>query len=121
MEEMTMADIKRNGTNGRRAQSVAYNGILYTAGITSTDLAADITGQTEDVLHMIEHLLAQAGTNKSRVLSANITLADMADYGAFNALWDLWVVDGFEPVRSVTGGALAVPEYRIKISVIAAL
>lgn len=116
-----MADIKRNGTNGRRAQSVAYNGILYTAGITSTDLSADITGQTQDVLHTIEHLLAQAGTDKNRVLTASVTLADMADYGAFNALWDLWVIDGFEPARSVTGGALAVPEYRIKIAVTAAI
>ncbi|MEG0896544.1 MAG: RidA family protein [Ruthenibacterium sp.] len=116
-----MADIKRTGTNGRRAQSVAYHGTLYTAGITSSDLEADITGQTEDVLRIIDHLLAQAGINKNSVLKADITLADMADYGAFNAVWDLWVIDGFEPVRSVVGGALAVPEYRIKIAVIAAL
>ena len=102
-------EIKRNGANGRRAQSVSYNGILYTSGITTTDLDADITGQTQDVIHIIDNILAA------------ITLADMADYGAFNAVWDAWVVDGYEPARSVTGGQLAVPEYKIKISVTAAL
>ncbi len=117
-----MNEIKRSGTNGRRAQSVEFNGVLYTAGITSSDLAGDITAQCSDIFSVIEGILARAGSSKNRILSANITLADMeADYGTFNAAWDLWVVDGFEPVRSVTGGALAVPEYKVKISVIAAL
>ena len=81
-------EIKRNGANGRRAQSVSYNGILYTSGITTTDLDADITGQTQDVIHIIDNILAR---------------------------------NGIEPARSVTGGQLAVPEYKIKISVTAAL
>ena len=51
-------EIKRNGANGRRAQSVSYNGILYTSGITTTDLDADITGQTQDVIHIIDNILA---------------------------------------------------------------
>ena len=109
------------GANGRRAQSVSHNGILYTSGITTTDLDADITGQTQDVIHIIDNILARNGIDKTRVLTAAITLADMADYGAFNAVWDAWVVDGYEPARSVTGGQLAVPEYKIKISVTAAL
>ena len=83
-------EIKRNGANGRRAQSVSYNGILYTSGITTTDLDADITGQTQDVIHIIDNILARNGIDKTRVLTAAITLADMADYGAFNAVWDAW-------------------------------
>ena len=114
-------EIKRNGANGRRAQSVSYNGILYTSGITTTDLAGDTTAQTQDVLKQLDDILCRGGTERSRVISATITLADMADYGAFNAVWDAWVVDGYEPARSVTGGQLAVPEYKIKISVTAAL
>lgn len=114
-------DIKRNGANGRRSLSVVHGGLLYTSGITTTDLEADITGQTKDVMHVIDNILARNGTDRSRILTATVTLADMADYGAFNAVWDAWIVDGNEPARSVTGGALAVPEYRIKISVIAAL
>ena len=76
-------EIKRNGANGRRAQSVSHNGILYTSGITTTDLDADITGQTQDVIHIIDNILARNGIDKTRVLTAAITLADMADYGAF--------------------------------------
>lgn len=113
-------EIKRNGGNGRRSLSVVSNGLVYTSGITSTNLEADITGQTQDVLRVIDNILARNGTDKTRVLSATVTLADMADYGAFNAVWDEWVIDGLEPARSVTGGALAVPEYRVKIAVIAA-
>ena len=116
-----MAEIKRNGTNGRRALSVEHNGLLYTSGITSTNLEGDLTAQMQDVLQVIDNILARHGVDKNSVLSATITLADMADYGDFNAAWDEWVIDGFEPVRSVTGGALAVPQYKVKISVIAAL
>lgn len=117
-----MADIKRNGTNGRRALSVVHGGLVYTAGITSSFLEGDLTAQLQDVLQIIDNILAREGSDKTRVLSANITLADMEhDYGAFNAAWDAWVSDGHEPVRSVVGGKLAVPEYKVKISVIAAL
>ena len=114
-------DIKRNGGNGRRSLSVEYNGLLYTSGITSTDLEADITGQARDVLRVLDNILQRHGIDKNRVLTAAVTLADMADYGAFNAVWDEWVIDGFEPARSVTEGRLAVPEYKVKIAVTAAL
>ncbi len=114
-------EIKRNGANGRRALSVAWGNTLYTSGITTTDLSGDITVQTQDVLDQLDDILHRAGADRSGVLQATITLADMADYGAFNAVWDQWVVDGFEPVRSVTEGRLAVPEYKVKISLIAAL
>lgn len=114
-------EIRRNGTNGRRALSVAWGNTLYTSGITTTDLAGDITAQTQDVLDQLDDILRRGGSDRSRVLSATVTLADMADYGAFNAVWDQWVSDGFEPVRSVTQGRLAVPEYKVKISLVAAL
>ena len=114
-------DIKRNGTNGRRSLSVSFKDVLYTSGITTTDLAGDITAQTQDVLDQLDDILRRGGSDRSRVLRATVTLADMADYGAFNAVWDQWVADGFEPVRSVTQGQLAVPEYKIKVSLVAAL
>ena len=116
-----MSDIKRHGANGRRALSVEHGGVLYTSGITSQLTDGGITEQTQDVLRVIDNLLARRGIDKGGVLSATLTLADMADYGEFNAVWDAWVVDGYEPARSVTQGALAIPEYRVKISVIAAL
>ncbi len=114
-------EIQRHGGNGRRSLCVSYGGLVYTSGITSTDLSGDITAQTQDVLRQLDALLARRGIDKSRVLSATVTLADMADYGDFNAVWDTWVVDGFEPARAVTQGRLAVPEYRVKIALVAAL
>lgn len=116
-----MTEIKRNGTNGRRALSVEHAGLLYTSGITSTNLEGDTAEQTKDVLTVLDNILARHGIDKNRVLSATVTLANMDDYGEFNAVWDEWVIDGYEPVRSVTEGRLPVAEYRVKISLIAAL
>ena len=112
--------IVRTGGNGRRSACVAYGGLVYVSGITTVDLAADTAGQARDVMAQIEKLLLANGSHKNRLLSVNVTLRDMADYGHFNAVWDEWVVDAYEPARNVTGGELALPEYRIKISGIAA-
>lgn len=117
---MAKNEIQRTGGNGRRATCVTYNGLVFISGITTVDLEADITAQTEDVLSQINKLLALNGSNKTRVLSATITLTDMADYAGFNAAWDVWVIDGFEPARSVSEGKLAVEGYRVKITVVAA-
>lgn len=116
-----MMEIKRNGGNGRRSLSVEYGGLVYTSGITGSDLEADIAGQTREVLRVIDNILERHGTDRDHVLTATVTLADMADYGAFNAVWDEWVADGFEPARSVTEGRLAVPEFKVKVAVVAAL
>lgn len=111
--------IKRNGGNGRRSLSVEHGGLIYTSGITSTNIEGDITEQATDVLNQIDNILQRAGSTKTDVISANITLSNMANYGAFNAVWDMWVIDGHEPVRQVTGGELALSEYKVKVSVIA--
>lgn len=112
--------IKRTGGNGRRSTAVSYDGLVYTSGVTTTALQEAVRGQTQDVLQQLDAILARHGTDKSRVLRADITLTDMADYGEFNAAWDEWVTDNEEPVRSVTQGGLAVEGYRVKIALIAA-
>lgn len=119
--EGSQMDIKRHGGNGRRSQCVEYGGLLYTSGITSTDLEGDITAQCQDVFRVIDQMLARRGIDKNRILTATITLADMKDYGDFNAAWDAWVIDAYEPARSVTEGALAIPEFKVKVAVVAAL
>lgn len=113
--------ITRTGGNGRRSTSVAHNGVLYTSGITTVDLSADITGQAEDVFAQLDKLMAYHGTNKNNILSATIYLKTMEDYGNFNAVWDMWVTDGNEPCRSVVQAPLALPEYRLKVSLVVAL
>lgn len=116
----TRDKIARTGGNGRRSTCTAYGGMVYLSGITTVDLEADIAGQARDVFTQIDRLLAANGSDKHCVLSANVILADMADYGNFNAAWDEWVTDGYEPARTVFGGRLALPEYRIKVAVVAA-
>ncbi len=114
-------EIKRYGGNGRRSLCVKHGNTLYVSGITASDLTGDIKQQTEEVLDEIDSILARRKTNKNSILSATIYLADMGDYGAFNAVWDEWIIDSFEPCRSVVEAKLATEEYRVKIAVIAAV
>lgn len=113
-------DIVRFGGNGRRSSCVSHGGLVYVRGITTVDLEADIGGQARDVFAQIDKLLSLHGSDKRRVLSANIYLKTMDDYAGFNAAWDEWVIDGFEPVRSVVEAGLSLEEYRVKVAVIAA-
>ncbi len=113
-------NIVRYGGNGRRSTCVAHGGLLYLSGITTVDLEADTAGQAQDIFAQIDKLLAAFGTDKRRVLTATVYLADMADYGDLNAVWDEWVSDGYEPARSVVQAGLALPQYRVKITLTAA-
>ncbi|MEL0029122.1 MAG: RidA family protein, partial [Perlucidibaca sp.] len=80
----------------------------------------DIRGQTAQVLAMVDDLLAQAGSDKSRLLSVQIYLADLADYGGMNEVWDAWLVAGHAPPRATVQAALARPEWKVEIVVTAA-
>lgn len=113
-------EIIRTGSNGRRSTCVAHGGLVWLSGITSVVLEGTMQEQAQDIFAQIEKLLAVNGTDKNRILSANVCLRSMDEYGDFNAVWDEWVVDGFEPARSVTAAELALPEYRVKVSVVAA-
>lgn len=113
-------EIVRTGANGRCSKCTAYDGLVFISGITTVDIEADMQGQVTDVLAQIDKLLALNGTSKHRVLSATVTLCSMAEYGDFNAVWDEWVDDGFEPACAVAEGRLALSEYRVQISLVAA-
>ena len=111
--------IQRHGSTCRYSDSVVHNGTVYLVEVPS-NLDADITGQTENLLASIECLLAQAGSNKSRLLMATIYLADMADYSAMNAVWDAWLPEGSAPARACVQARLANPEFRVEIVLTAA-
>jgi enamine deaminase RidA (YjgF/YER057c/UK114 family) len=113
-------DITRRGTGPRMSESVAYNGILWVAGQVGTpgDPVAD---QTRQCLAEVDRILAEAGTDKTRILSAQIWLADMADFAAMNAVWDAWVAPGHTPARATGEARLAAPGYRVEVIVTAAL
>lgn len=100
--------------------AVAYGDRVYLAGIVAHDTSADAKGQTEQILARIDELLAKAGTDKTKLLKANIWMTDMADFGAMNEVWDTWVVPGHTPARATVESKLATPAYLVEIMVEAA-
>ena len=115
-----MSEIKRIGVGARMSEAVAYNGIVWLAGQVGTP-GASVTQQTKDCLAEVDRILAEAGTDKTRILSTQIWLADMASFGEMNAVWDAWVPAGHTPARATGEAKLATPEYLVEIIVTAAL
>jgi enamine deaminase RidA (YjgF/YER057c/UK114 family) len=97
------------------SEAVVCNGIAFFAGQVAEDASQDITGQTKQVLAQIDELLSEAGSDKSRLISASIYLADMKDFAAMNAVWDKWVSPGNTPARATIQAQLAQPKWRIEI------
>jgi enamine deaminase RidA (YjgF/YER057c/UK114 family) len=93
--------------------------IVFLAGQVADDRAADVSTQTQQVLASIDRLLAEVGSDKARLLSATIFLPDMADFAALNAAWEAWVVPGQTPARATVEAALAHPDYKVEIQVVA--
>lgn len=114
-----MSDIVRIDQNSRRSRAVAGGGLVFLAGQVADDKAGDITRQTQQALAKVDDMLAQAGTGKSRVLSAQIWLRSMDDYAGMNAVWDAWVVPGQTPTRCCGKVELADPDLRVEIVVVA--
>lgn len=104
----------------RYSEAAIHQGVVYLAGQVPEDASADITGQTAQVLGLIDQLLAQAGSDKTQLLMVTIYLADMADYAAMNQVWDAWVVAGHAPPRACVQAALADPRWKVEIVVTAA-
>ncbi len=112
--------IQRIDTGPRMSEAVVHGGVVYLAGQIAEDGSQDISGQTRQVLASIDALLAQAGSDKSRILRAQIFLVDLADFAAMNAVWESWVVPGHTPARATVQAALARPQWKIEIVVTAA-
>jgi len=109
---------------GKRMSQLVVNrasGTAYLAGQVAEDPKADITGQVQQVLAQIDKLLLEAGSDKTKLLSATIYLPDMKDFAAMNAVWEKWVVAGETPARATVQANLAAPEYKVEIQIIAAL
>lgn len=113
--------IQRTGSNGRTSHCVAYNGQLYISGVTPVDIEGDITAQAKDVFEQMDRLLSRHSSDKHMVLKADVILQSMEDYGDFNQAWDEWVTDDFEPTRSICAATLPLSEYRVMLSLVAAI
>lgn len=112
--------IQRHHVGKRLADMVVHGATIYLAGQVADDLNADIATQARQVLARIDRLLAEVGSDKSRILSATIYLPDMGDFAAMNAVWEGWIVPGQAPARATVQAKLAASGYRIEIQVIAA-
>ena len=108
-------------SNTRMSQVAIHNGTVYLAGRVPSDASADMRGQTEQVLARIDQLLAQAGTSKEHLVSAQIWVTSMTEFDHMNQAWDAWVVPGRPPVRVAVEAKLAKPEWKVEIMVTAAL
>jgi len=113
--------IKRIQPGPRMSGAVVHGNTVYTAGQVADDTGLDMAGQTKQVLAKIDALLAEAGTDKSKLLSTNIWVSDMANFNEMNKVWDAWVSPGNTPARATVEAALAAPQYRVEIMVIAAI
>jgi enamine deaminase RidA (YjgF/YER057c/UK114 family) len=113
--------IKRFDVGPRLSEMAVHKGVAYLAGQVPDDGSADIAEQTRQVLKSIDALLARAGSDKSRILMAQIFLADLADFAAMNAVWDAWVAPNDTPPRATVQARLARPEWKIEIVITAAV
>ncbi len=116
-----MMTIQRFDVGQRMSEMAVHNGVVYLAGQVASDASLDITGQTADVLAQIDALLARAGSDKTKILRAQIYIADVAEFAGMNAAWDAWVPAGHTPPRATVEAKLAKPEWKVEIVITAAL
>jgi enamine deaminase RidA (YjgF/YER057c/UK114 family) len=114
-----MPQITRLETGARMSQAVIHNGTVYLAGQVGAP-GKSVGEQTQAVLAEIDRLLAAAGTDKTRLLTAQIWLSDMGTFAEMNAVWDKWVAPGHTPARATGSADLATPDYKVEIIVTAA-
>lgn len=103
------------------SQAVVHNGVAYLSGLVASDLDADVKGQTASILDKIDSILAAAGTDKSKILKANIWLSDISTWAEMNEVWTEWVVAGAAPARATVEAPLARPNIKVEIMVEAAV
>ena len=114
-----MTDITRSHSGPRMSQIVTHNGTVYLAGQVG-DPGDGVADQTRTCLERIDALLAEAGSDKTRILQTIIWLSDMKDFAEMNAVWDAWVPEGHTPARATGEAKLATPDHLVEFIVIAA-
>jgi enamine deaminase RidA (YjgF/YER057c/UK114 family) len=109
--------IQRYEVGPRMSQAVVHGGLAYLAGIVADDLVPSVADQTRQILGKIDRLLAMAGSDKTRILKANIWLSDIRRFDEMNAVWEGWVASGHTPARATVEARLASPGYLVEIMV----
>jgi enamine deaminase RidA (YjgF/YER057c/UK114 family) len=115
-------DIKRIDVNPRLSMAVVHNGVAYLAGQVAIDAGGGpVTAQAQEVMARIDDLLAKAGTDRTRLLTANIYVADLGSLPEVNAVWHEWLAGAEPPTRTTIECKLANERYALEIQVSAAL
>jgi len=113
-------EIVRIEPGPRMSKAVVHRDTVYLSGHVSKLPAGSVRGQTQAILHNIDLRLIEAGTNRSRMLSANIWLTDISTFDEMNAVWEAWIDPENPPARATVEAKLASPDYLVEIAVIAA-
>ena len=114
--------VERRHVGKRLSELVIHrSGLCWLAGVVAEDPKADLSGQTRSVLAQIDRLLGEAGSDKTKIVSATIYLPSMSDFAAMNAVWEAWVPAGQTPARATVEAKLANADYKVEIQVVAAL
>jgi len=113
--------IRRLAEEERLSGAVAAGGMVWLAGQVADDASLDAEGQTEDILRQIDALLAAAGTDRRRLVSVTVVLADIRDAPAMNRAWDRWLDPDAKPARMTIEGRLVDPAWRVEITGVAVL
>lgn len=112
--------ITRKHTNQRMSQMVIHGDTVYLAGQVAKDSTANITVQTQQVLDKIDALLAETGSDKSKILSAQVWISNIGHFAQMNEVWDAWVAEGNAPARACIEARLASPDLLVEVGIIAA-
>jgi len=113
--------IDRRHSGPRMSQVVVHGNTVYLAGqVAQRAPGTSAAEQTRDILSRIDELLAEVGSDKSKLLSANIWLSDMGDFADMNSVWDAWVDPKNPPCRACVESRLAAPQFTVEIMVVAA-
>jgi enamine deaminase RidA (YjgF/YER057c/UK114 family) len=112
--------IERLDKGPRMSQAAIVGNLVFTAGrVAEQNAGRDVGTQTKEILDGIDALLARAGTDRSRIVSVQIWLAQMVDFDAMNAVYDAWVDKANPPVRACVEARLAGSEFAVEIAAIA--
>ena len=113
--------VERKEVGPRMSQIVIHGNTVYLAGIVAHNAPGkSVAEQTKDILSTIDRYLAQAGSDKSKLLTANIWLTDISTFDEMNKVWDAWVSPGNTPARATVGAPLAASQFKVEIQVTAA-
>ena len=113
--------IQRLQPGPRLSAAVVHGGIVYISGQVPETLNADVATQTREILAKIDRLLAEAGSDKGRLLNVNVWLADIITFDQMNQVWEAWLLPGQAPARATVEARIANPGYRVEIAAIAAV